>query len=85
MSTLIIVESPAKAKKIQKMLGSKYLVKSSFGHLRNLKGKNEGVIVEKNFKPVFNITKRKEYSSLKSCFNVLCKIYNSTYSLSGKA
>ena len=78
MSTLIIVESPAKAKKIQKMLGSKYLVKSSFGHLRNLKGKNEGVIVEKNFKPVFNITKRKEYSSLKSCFKKSNKVILAT-------
>ena len=45
MTTLIIVESPAKAVKIQKMLNNKYIVKSSFGHLRNLKGKNKGVNV----------------------------------------
>ena len=63
--TLIIVESPAKAIKIQKMLNNKYIVKSSFGHLRNLKGKNKGVNVDDNFSPNFEITKKKEYNSLK--------------------
>ena len=75
---LIIVESPAKAIKIQKMLGNKYLVKSSFGHLRNLKGKNKGVLIEKNFKPVFTITKKKEYNTLKSCFKKAKKVVLAT-------
>ena len=66
MSILLIVESPAKAKKIQKMLSKEYIVKSSFGHLRNLKGKNKGVNIDNNFKPVYEITKKKEYNSLKS-------------------
>ena len=56
---LVIVESPAKAKKIQKILGSNYIVMSSIGHIRNLKGKNEGVEVDKDFKPVFEISKDK--------------------------
>ena len=65
MTTLIIVESPAKATKIQKMFNNKYVVKSSFGHLRNLRGKNKGVDVTKNFKPNYIITKKKEYNTLK--------------------
>ena len=36
MKILIIVESPAKAQTIQKILGNDYIVKSSFGHIRNL-------------------------------------------------
>ena len=56
---LVIVESPAKAKKIQKILGSNYVVLSSIGHIRNLKGKNQGVEVNDNFKPVFEISKDK--------------------------
>ena len=62
MSTIVVVESPAKAVKIQKMLGKNYIVKSSFGHLRNLKGKNKGVDVANNFKPIFEITKRIMYN-----------------------
>lgn len=41
--TLVIVESPAKARKIQKFLGSKYVVKASFGHLLDLPTKRLGV------------------------------------------
>ena len=40
MSKLIIVESPAKCKKIQGFLGKDFIVKSSFGHFRDLKKKN---------------------------------------------
>ncbi len=36
MKTLLIVESPAKSKTIEKLLGSDYIVKSSFGHIREL-------------------------------------------------
>ena len=78
MTTLIIVESPAKAVKIQKMLNNKYIVKSSFGHLRNLKGKNKGVDVQNNFKPVFEITKRKEYNSLKKAVKQANKVILAT-------
>ena len=41
--TLVVVESPAKAKKIQKYLGSNYVVKASFGHIYDLPAKSLGV------------------------------------------
>jgi DNA topoisomerase-1 len=46
---LVIVESPTKAKTIQKFLGTKYKIKSSFGHVRDLPKRELGVDVEKNF------------------------------------
>lgn len=55
MKTLLIVESPAKSKTIEKLLGSNYIVLSSFGHIRNLDKKTLGIDVENNFKPVYKI------------------------------
>ncbi len=52
---LVIVESPAKAKTIEKFLGKDYKVKSSFGHVRDLAKKNFGIDVEHNFKPEYII------------------------------
>ena len=52
---LIIVESPAKAKTIEKFLGKDFMVKSSFGHIRDLAKKDLGVNLEKNFAPVYEI------------------------------
>ena len=46
---LVIVESPAKAKTIEKFLGSDFVVKSSFGHIRDLSKKGLGIDVENNF------------------------------------
>ncbi|MFR9651615.1 MAG: type I DNA topoisomerase [Rikenellaceae bacterium] len=46
---LVIVESPAKAKTIEKFLGSDFIVKSSFGHIRDLSKKGLGIDVESNF------------------------------------
>ena len=55
MKTLLIVESPAKSKTIEKLLGSNYIVLSSFGHIRNLDKKNLGIDVDNNFKPIYKI------------------------------
>jgi DNA topoisomerase-1 len=52
---LVIVESPAKAKTIEKFLGKDFTVKSSFGHIRDLPGKNISVDIENNFAPDYVI------------------------------
>ena len=52
---LVIVESPAKAKTIEKFLGKGYTVKSSFGHIRDLSKKKLGVDIDDNFKPNYEI------------------------------
>lgn len=63
--TLVIVESPAKAKTIGKYLGSKYIVKASMGHIRDLPKSQIGVEVENGFEPKY-ITIRGKGSVLKS-------------------
>ena len=64
---LVIVESPAKAKTIQKFLGNGYVVKSSFGHIRDLQDKKLSVDVERGFTPEYVIPsdKKKVVSELK--------------------
>ncbi|MEX2052813.1 MAG: type I DNA topoisomerase, partial [Candidatus Paceibacterota bacterium] len=52
---LVIVESPTKAKTISKFLGSDYLVRSSYGHVRDLPKSKLGVDVEKDFEPKYTI------------------------------
>ena len=64
---LVIVESPAKAKTIEKILGKDYIVKSSFGHIRDLPKKGLGIDSEKNFKLEYEISvdKKSVVSDLK--------------------
>ncbi|MDR1729499.1 MAG: type I DNA topoisomerase [Prevotellaceae bacterium] len=64
---LVIVESPAKAKTIEKFLGKDYTVLSSFGHIRDLKKKDCGIDIENNFTPDYEIPadKVKTVSELK--------------------
>ncbi|MDY0149285.1 MAG: type I DNA topoisomerase, partial [Kiritimatiellia bacterium] len=50
---LVIVESPAKAKTINKLLGKEYVVKASMGHVRDLPERSLGVDLEKNFTPQY--------------------------------
>ena len=57
---LVIVESPAKAKTIEKFLGKDFLVKSSYGHIRDLSKKELGIEIENNFKPVYEISADKK-------------------------
>ncbi|MEO6348997.1 MAG: type I DNA topoisomerase [Aquaticitalea sp.] len=56
---LVIVESPAKAKTIEKFLGKDYKVESSFGHIADLPSKELGVDVEGDFKPKYQVSKDK--------------------------
>jgi DNA topoisomerase-1 len=64
---LVIVESPAKAKTIEKFLGKDYKVLSSYGHIRDLKAKEFSVDIENNYAPQYVIPadKRKLVSELK--------------------
>ncbi|MBO5332038.1 MAG: type I DNA topoisomerase [Alistipes sp.] len=52
---LVIVESPAKAKTIERFLGKDYVVKSSFGHIRDLAKKGLGVKIEEGFTPDYEV------------------------------
>ena len=52
---LVIVESPAKAKTINKYLGKDYLVKASIGHIKDLPSKGLGVDVDDDFKPTYEV------------------------------
>jgi len=64
---LVIVESPAKAKTIEKFLGKDFKVKSSFGHVMDLAKKNFGVDIENGFKPNYEVSadKKKLVAELK--------------------
>ncbi|HPN72230.1 MAG TPA: toprim domain-containing protein, partial [Saprospiraceae bacterium] len=56
---LLIVESPAKAKTIQKYLGGDFEVKSSFGHIRDLDKGSNGVSIQDDFEPTYIISPEK--------------------------
>ena len=68
---LVIVESPAKAKTIEKFLGKDYMVRSSFGHIRDLPKKGLNIDVEHNFQPKYEVSadKKKVVSELKKAAN----------------
>ena len=57
---LVIVESPAKAKTIEKFLGSEYQVESSYGHIADLPSKEIGVDVANGFKPKYEVSPDKK-------------------------
>src|ERR1700741_3230937 len=65
---LVIVESPAKAKTIEKYLGKDFTVKSSFGHIRDLPKKGLNIDIENDFEPTYAIAldKKKVVSELKT-------------------
>ena len=60
IENLVIVESPAKAKTIERFLGKDYVVKSSFGHIRDLEKKDLGIDIEHNFQPKYEISPDKK-------------------------
>ncbi len=55
IKNLVIVESPAKAKTIEKFLGKDYKVMSSYGHIRDLRKKDFSIDVDNNFQPIYEI------------------------------
>jgi len=57
---LVIVESPAKAKTIEGYLGKGFIVKSSFGHVRDLPKKGINIDIENNFNPNYEVTADKK-------------------------
>src|SRR5437763_2920080 len=59
-NTLVIVESPAKAKTIKKYLGSGYTVKASVGHIMDLPKSKMGVDIENGFEPEYEVIKGKQ-------------------------
>ena len=65
---LVIVESPAKAKTIEKFLGKDFHVMSSYGHIRDLKKKDFGIDIENGFTPIYEVPadKKKVVSELKA-------------------
>lgn len=73
--SLVIVESPAKAKTIGKYLGSKFIVKASMGHIRDLPKSQIGVEVENDFSPKY-ITIRGKGSVLKELKDASKKVKN---------
>ena len=60
LKNLVIVESPAKAKTIEKFLGKDYKVMSSYGHIRDLRKKDISIKVDSDFQPVYEITADKK-------------------------
>jgi DNA topoisomerase-1 len=56
---LVIVESPAKAKTIEGFLGKDFVVKSSYGHVRDLAKANYGIDIKNNFEPVYEVSEDK--------------------------
>ena len=77
---LVIVESPAKAKTIGQFLGSKYVVKASVGHVRDLPKSKLGVDVENDFEPQYLIPreKRKVITELKKAVKDASALYLAT-------
>src|SRR5437016_2586164 len=75
--SLVIVESPAKAKTISKILGPDYHVKASIGHVRDLPRNKLGVNVRKNFEPQYEVLREKEpiVKELKEAAQAADKVY----------
>src|SRR3984885_10657023 len=75
--SLVIVESPAKAKTIGKYLGKQFVVKASLGHVKDLPKKNLSVDVDNDFKPIYEVIegKKKLIGELKAAAKGVDNIY----------
>ena len=78
--SLVIVESPAKAKTINKYLGAGYLVMASMGHVRDLPGKSMGIDISDSFKPTYEVIpgRRKTISTLRNAVRDAPFVYLAT-------
>ena len=77
---LLIVESPAKAKTINKYLGNDFIVKSSYGHIRDLDKGNKGIDKENGFEPKYVISpeKKKVVKELKDTLKSVSEVWLAT-------
>jgi DNA topoisomerase-1 len=77
---LLIVESPAKAKTIEKYLGKDFKVKSSYGHIRDLDKGTKGVAIENDFEPKYVVSpeKTKVVKELKSAVKKVTEVWLAT-------
>ena len=77
---LVIVESPAKAKTINKYLGPEYEVKASMGHIRDLPSKGLNVDIENDFEPTYDIMpgKKRTVTALKTAAKGCDELYLAT-------
>jgi DNA topoisomerase-1 len=80
IKNLVIVESPAKGKTIEKFLGKDFTVKASMGHIRDLEKKDLGIDIENGFKPTYIISedKKKNVNDLKKLAKDAEKIWIAT-------
>ena len=77
---LLIVESPAKAKTIEKFLGNEFKVKSSYGHIRDLEKGSKGIDIEHEFQPSYIVSpdKLKVVKELKDWVNKVDEVWLAT-------
>ena len=75
--SLVVVESPAKAKTINKFLGKAYEVKASMGHVRDLPKRSLGVDIERGFAPKYEVlqTRKKTLDDLKAAAKTATTVY----------
>ncbi len=80
IENLVIVESPAKAKTLEKFLGKGFVVKSSFGHIRDLEKKNFGIDKDNNYEPKYIISaeKKKVVAELKKAVKQASTVWLAT-------
>ena len=80
MKNLVIVESPAKGKTIEKYLGKDFMVKASMGHIRDLEKKNHGIDIAGGFKPSYVVSeeKKKTVTELKKLVKDAEKVWIAT-------
>src|SRR5438132_9367412 len=85
---LVVVESPTKAKTLERFLGPEYSVKASFGHIRDLPKNKIGVDTERNFEPHYVVPEdsKKAVTALKTAYKKAADLILATdYDREGEA